>query len=119
MKSQQLAYFRQRLEERRAELNRAIGEAQRDAQDAIEGVDEGGDAAVQGELADTALDVGTRRTKEYEEIDEALRRIETGEYGRCEVDGEEIEIGRLEVLPTARTCAAHARSAERSRPPTL
>jgi len=119
MKPEQLAHFRRILQERRAELNRAIGEAQRDAQDAIEGVDEAGDPAVQGELADTALDIGTRRSDEYNEVDEALRRIEIGEYGLCEVDGEEIEIGRLEVLPAARTCAAHARSAERSRPPTL
>lgn len=119
MTPDELARFRHILETRRAELNRAIGVAQRDAQDAVEGVDEAGDPAVQGELADTALDIGTRRSDEYNEIDEALRRIETGEYGHCEVDGEEIDLGRLEVLPTARTCAAHARSAERSRPPTL
>jgi DnaK suppressor protein len=119
MTQEQLARFRHMLETRRAELNRGIDAAQRDALDAVEGIDEGGDPAVQGELADTALGVGTRRSQEWIEIDEALRRIERGEYGRCEVDGEEIDIGRLEVLPTARTCAAHARSAERSRPPTL
>ena len=119
MTQEQLARFRQMLEHRRDELGRAIAHAQRDAQDAVEGVEEGGDPAVQGELADTALDVGTVRSDEWREVDAALQRIEHGEYGKCEVDGEDIDVGRLEVLPVARTCAAHARAAERARPPTL
>ena len=119
MTQEQLARFRRILETRRAELNRGIDAAQHDAQDAVEGIDEAGDPAVQGELADTALGVATRRSDEWNEVDAALQRIQRGEYGRCEVDGEDIDVGRLEALPTARTCAAHARSAERSRPPTL
>ncbi len=119
MTQEQLVRFRRILETRRGELNRGIEAARRDAGEAVEGIDEAGDPPVQLELADTALGVGTRRTEELTELDAALQRMERGEYGRCEVDGEEIDLGRLEVLPTARTCAAHARSAERSRPPTL
>ena len=37
-------------------------------------------------------------------IDDALRRLDTGEYGKCEECGEAIEIARLEALPFVRTC---------------
>jgi DnaK suppressor protein len=39
------------------------------------------------------------------EIQEALRRIETGTYGVCEVTGKPIPKARLEVIPWARFCA--------------
>ncbi|HEX8256376.1 MAG TPA: TraR/DksA family transcriptional regulator, partial [Allosphingosinicella sp.] len=34
-------------------------------------------------------------------IDSALRRIDTGEYGFCEVTGEPISLARLEARPIA------------------
>ena len=42
------------------------------------------------------------------EIDAALKRIEDGTYGICEVDGEPIEFERLQALPWARTHVKHA-----------
>ncbi|OFZ13954.1 MAG: hypothetical protein A2X86_20330 [Bdellovibrionales bacterium GWA2_49_15] len=46
--------------------------------------------------------------KELNEIDNALRRLELGKYGICEVDGESIDEKRLTALPFARTCTQHA-----------
>jgi RNA polymerase-binding transcription factor DksA len=43
----------------------------------------------------------------YNEILEALKRIEEGTYGTCEISGELIEIDRLEANPAARTNKAH------------
>jgi RNA polymerase-binding transcription factor DksA len=43
------------------------------------------------------------------ELDLAVRRIEGGEYGRCEVCGSAIAAERLAALPTARTCVTCAR----------
>lgn len=43
------------------------------------------------------------------ELDLAVRRIEGGDYGRCEVCGSAIAGERLEALPTARTCVTCAR----------
>ncbi len=40
-------------------------------------------------------------------VSEALERIEVGTYGVCEVSGDDIEIGRLNANPAARTCMAH------------
>ncbi len=40
-------------------------------------------------------------------IDAALKRIENGTYGVCEIGGEAIEEDRLEANPAATTCKAH------------
>lgn len=51
-----------------------------------------------------------------EEIDDAraaLRRIEEGTYGKCEIDGEDIGKERLEAMPTARYCLRHQEETER------
>ena len=42
-----------------------------------------------------------RQRKLISKIDAALRRIEDGEYGYCEVSGEPISLGRLEARPIA------------------
>lgn len=42
-----------------------------------------------------------RQRKLIGKIDAALRRIEEGEYGYCEVTGEPISLGRLEARPIA------------------
>ncbi|MBB4084964.1 RNA polymerase-binding protein DksA [Sphingomonas carotinifaciens] len=42
-----------------------------------------------------------RQRKLIAKIDAALRRIDDGEYGYCEVSGEPISLGRLEARPIA------------------
>lgn len=41
------------------------------------------------------------------EVISALKRIEDGTYGICEISGEPIEIERLEANPSARTSMKH------------
>lgn len=43
-----------------------------------------------------------------DEIDAAIKRIDDGAYGTCEVSGEEIGFDRLQALPWARTTLEHA-----------
>jgi DnaK suppressor protein len=43
------------------------------------------------------------------DIDDALRRIEDGRYGRCEICLQQIGAERLAARPVARTCIACAR----------
>lgn len=43
----------------------------------------------------------------YNNLRDALARIENGTYGICEVCGEAIEAARLDANPTARTCTLH------------
>lgn len=47
-----------------------------------------------------------------QEVQEALKRIQTGEYGLCLYCGEAIPLGRLEVRPYARFCLEHQRDYE-------
>jgi len=42
-----------------------------------------------------------RQRKLISKIDAALRRLDDGEYGYCEVTGEPISLGRLEARPIA------------------
>ena len=41
------------------------------------------------------------------DINDALKKIEEGKYGICEISGAPIEEARLEANPAARTCKAH------------
>ena len=53
--------------------------------------------------SDRALELRTRdrQRKLVGKIDAALRRIENGEYGYCEVSGEPISLKRLDARPIA------------------
>jgi len=62
--------------------------------------DQGSDEA----MRDAAFGRGEASGNALEEIDEALERVESGEYGRCETCGADIPDARLEVLPDARLC---------------
>jgi RNA polymerase-binding transcription factor DksA len=42
------------------------------------------------------------------DLDDALKRCDTGSYGACEVCGRSIAAERLSVRPSARTCVACA-----------
>jgi len=42
----------------------------------------------------------------FNELKDALQRIENGTYGKCEISGNEIERERLEANHAARTCKA-------------
>lgn len=55
-----------------------------------------------------------RQRKLIAKIDAALRRIEEGEYGYCEVTGEPIGLGRLEARPIA-TMTVEAQEAHERR----
>ena len=45
---------------------------------------------------------------EIGDLDAALRKIDDGTYGTCEVCGKQIEAERLEAVPGTRTCIEHA-----------
>lgn len=48
--------------------------------------------------------LGDREREKLRNIDEALLKIEEGEYGICEECEEDIPIGRLKVVPFAHYC---------------
>ncbi len=48
--------------------------------------------------------IGSASSETLEDIDEALQRIETGDYGKCVECGQEISRERLEAVPYAKLC---------------
>jgi len=48
--------------------------------------------------------LGDREREKVRNIDEALIRLDEGEYGICEDCEEEIPLGRLKAMPFARLC---------------
>src|SRR3989344_5330191 len=64
------------------------------------------DSADSNEVADNIEELEIR----YNDVKDALTKIEKNEYGMCEVSGEEIEEERLIANPAARTCKAHMES---------
>ncbi len=57
---------------------------------------------------DLALHEHTQQ--ELKEINHALKAIELGQYGACEVCGKEIPVERLQAIPTTTFCVEHSPS---------
>jgi RNA polymerase-binding transcription factor DksA len=65
-------------------------------------IDELADAGSEQTLQDMSLVSAAATSETLYEISEALRRIESGTYGICEITGEPIEAERLSAIPWAR-----------------
>ncbi|MBY0544677.1 MAG: RNA polymerase-binding protein DksA [Gammaproteobacteria bacterium] len=62
------------------------------------------DKATREEIIGLMLRASDREGKLLRKTEEALQRLDDGEYGYCESCGEEIGIKRLEARPTATLC---------------
>lgn len=101
MNERMLEYFRQKLLKWRSELLE-------ESNDTLQSLQEGGilepDIADRASIeTDRSLELRTRdrARKLIAKIDQALDRIEDGEYGYCEETDEPISIARLEARPIA------------------
>ncbi len=101
MNERQLEYFRRKLLAWKEEILR---ESRETLNELAAGPSHAPDIADRAaEEAERALELRTRdrQRKLIAKIDAALRRIETGEFGYCEVTGEPISLKRLEARPIA------------------
>ena len=97
----QLAYFRQKLLNWKDEILR---ESQGTMASLKSGPIREADVTDRASSeTDWAIELRTRdrQRKLISKIDSALRRIDSGEYGFCEVTGEPISLARLEARPIA------------------
>jgi DnaK suppressor protein len=101
MNDRQLEYFRRKLLIWKQELLGQSAETIDNLQDSARSVPDLADRA--SEETDRALELRTRdrQRKLVSKIDSALRRIENGEFGYCEVSGEPISLKRLDARPIA------------------
>ena len=94
-------FFRQRLVEWRTELLRESGQTLLNMQNtSMQEPDIADRASLESERA-LELRTRDRGRKLISKIDDALRRIEAGDYGFCEDSGEPINIRRLIARPIA------------------
>ncbi|GAA5484599.1 TraR/DksA family transcriptional regulator [Haloferula sargassicola] len=99
---------RQRLLDLRDELVDAMSGVTGEIRNGPEGSEASGSGMHQGDAGsdaydrDFALSVLAKEQDALYEIEQALRRIERGVYGVCEMSGEKIPQARLEAIPFAR-----------------
>ncbi len=105
----ELEYFREKLLKRKKELWQEVIETLRregaeEYQDLIQTVKEEEDLALADIKEETLLTLLEPKIRELEAIEQALIRMETGEYGRCIDCGKWLRIKRLEIMPWAARC---------------
>lgn len=116
MNNEQLRYFKDKLIQEKNELleqmkkNNSFGldESMNDSIGELSGYDNH-PADIATELYEREKDIGIRENQMhiFELINEALQRIEQGNYGYCAKCGEEISPERLEAIPYAKYCIKH------------
>lgn len=104
MSDAQTEHFRKILLEWKRQLMEETERTVHHMQDEAANFPDPNDRATQEEEFSLELRTRDRERKLVKKINEALARIETGEYGYCEACGVEIGIRRLEARPTATLC---------------
>ena len=101
MNDRQLQYFKRKLVIWKTDLMSDSRETIEGLQDNTRNIPDIADRA--SEETDRALELRTRdrQRKLVSKIDAALRRIDEGEYGYCEMTGEPISLRRLDARPIA------------------
>ncbi|QXT41416.1 RNA polymerase-binding protein DksA [Gymnodinialimonas ceratoperidinii] len=101
MNERQVEYFRRKLLTWRDELLDESRSTVTTLQDGTRNIPDVADRA--SEETDRALELRTRdrQRKLIAKIDQALRRVEDGEFGYCEKTGEPISLKRLDARPIA------------------
>jgi DnaK suppressor protein len=101
MNADQLAYFRQKLLRWKDDILKEAADTMTQLKDGpIQEADLNDRASSETDWG-IHLRTRDRQRKLICKIDSALRRIDSGEYGFCEVSGEPISLARLEARPVA------------------
>lgn len=101
MNERQVEYFRRKLLNWKAELLEDTKDTIEDMQEGTRNIPDVADRA--SEETDRALELRTRdrQRKLVSKIDQALRRIDEGEFGYCAETGNPISLKRLDARPIA------------------
>ncbi len=103
------------LHRKRAALLGEVAGAEKDLQTITQEREAEMEESAQKERISTILDrLDDRQRQQLEEIDDALQRIASGDYGKCADCGEPIPVARLRAVPMTQFCMECARERERS-----
>lgn len=104
MNEEQGEHFRHILDEWKKELMEEVDRTVHHMQDEAANFPDPNDRATQESEFTMELRARDRERKLIKKIDEAIVKIDSGEYGYCEQCGVEIGLRRLEARPTAALC---------------
>jgi DnaK suppressor protein len=107
MNDKRLDEYKKRLIEMQRELLENIIDETTDEENPF---DVDGDLADKAEIfSSVAISEGLSTTQKntLEKIRKALQKIKSGDYGKCQVCGKDIEPERLKAVPYAETCKEH------------
>jgi RNA polymerase-binding protein DksA len=112
LSSTDLRAYARRLQERRRALVAEIREQIEDGEDEhavalrdqFDSLDPHDDRAVSDWVRDVGIAQVVRDTRELDEVEAALRRIDAGSYGECGECGKAIPRARLDANPAAARC---------------
>ncbi|HBA26478.1 MAG TPA: hypothetical protein DCY98_03645 [Nitrospinae bacterium] len=105
MKKDKVKYFKKKLLDIRKELAGEVEKSRQYSHEEVDGdVPDINDDASRSYSRQVILELGEREREQIKEVDEAIERIESGEYGSCIECGEEIPEKRLELIPHAKWC---------------
>ncbi len=103
MDKKKLKFYRDLLEERRATLLGVVNRNEDQGREAdTEATQDPADKASNSYTKELLFSQSTNERHLLNLIDEALERIDDGEYGVCLISGDEIPPKRLEAVPWAR-----------------
>ena len=107
--------FRQRLRNKERELQLNISRLEEEARVSGEAeVRDPADDATASQGASESLEEETLESRTLVEVQDALRRIEEGTFGKCAACGRQIEAVRLEAVPWARYCLEDQKKCDRA-----
>lgn len=113
MNKKDLSFLKKLLIARKAEFLKKINGAHKDIDKTAEDIGDEIDQAVQNAEKEISYELAANDKITFEEINEALGKIEKGAYGNCECCGKNIAIERLKAIPWGRYCIECQEEAER------
>lgn len=121
MEDQEIERYKSQLLEMRARLIASVQEMERSIHESIRSPGDISNLPTHPATEDAegvAEHITLARNEQglLEEVEAALRRIESGDYGRCAECGREVLRDRLDALPFASHCIDCARRRERDSP---
>ena len=97
--------YRDRLLARRESLFSQVTEAELSSRERdLEATQDPADMAANAYTKELLISMSANDRMLLHLIDEALQRVEKGEYGECVNCGEQVQIKRLDAVPWARYC---------------
>ncbi|HYO62445.1 MAG TPA: TraR/DksA family transcriptional regulator [Pyrinomonadaceae bacterium] len=105
MDKRKLKSYRDRLLERRENLFGQVMEAEMTSRERdLEATQDPADMAANAYTKELLISMSANDRRLLDLIDEALQRVESGDYGECVNCGEPVQEKRLDAVPWARYC---------------